>query len=111
MGAEQTGRTAVITGGGRGFGKAFGAALAVNGVHAVLVDIDGPAAEAAAADIRAQGGAATGLGGDVTDEARMDEIMSQAAAINGGPAGLATAPPTRAVTMTNLPKRVTPGIP
>jgi len=84
MAAEQTGRTALITGGGRGFGKAFGAALAARGVHAVLVDIDGPAAEAAAAEIREQGGAATGLAGDVTDEARMGEIMAQAAAINGG---------------------------
>ena len=27
MSTEQSGRTAVITGGGRGFGKAFGAAL------------------------------------------------------------------------------------
>ena len=84
MAAEQTGRTALITGGGRGFGKAFGAALAARGVHAVLVDIDGPAAEVAAAEIREQGGAATGLAGDVTDEARMGEIMAQAAAINGG---------------------------
>lgn len=84
MATEQSGRTAVITGGGRGFGKAFGAALAARGVHAVLVDIDAAAAEAAAAEIRAQGGAATGLGGDVTDETRMAEVMAQAAAIGGG---------------------------
>lgn len=77
-------KTAVITGGGRGFGKAFGHALAMDGAHAVLVDIDGGAAEAAAAEIRAAGGAATGLAGDVTNEARMGEIMAQAAAINGG---------------------------
>jgi NAD(P)-dependent dehydrogenase (short-subunit alcohol dehydrogenase family) len=84
MTVEQTGRTAVITGGGRGFGKAFGAALAERGVHAVLVDIDGAVAESAAAGIRANGGAATGLAGDVTDEARMAEIMAHAAAIHGG---------------------------
>jgi NAD(P)-dependent dehydrogenase (short-subunit alcohol dehydrogenase family) len=77
-------RVAVITGGGRGFGKAFGTALAAAGAHAVLVDIDGAVAEAAAAEIRANGGQATGLGGDVTDEARMGEIMAQAAAIHGG---------------------------
>jgi len=77
-------RTAVITGGGRGFGKAFGAALAAEGAHAVLVDIDGGLAEAAAAQIRAQGGAATGLAGDVTDETRMAEVMAKAAAIQGG---------------------------
>lgn len=79
-----TGRTAVITGGGRGFGKAFGAALAARGVHAVLVDIDGSVAEAAAAEIRADGGAATGLAGDVTDEAKMQALMARAAEINGG---------------------------
>jgi len=77
-------RTAVITGGGRGFGKAFGIVLAVEGAHAVLVDIDGEVAEAAAAEIRAKGGTATGLAGDVTDDTRIAEVMAQAAAINGG---------------------------
>ena len=77
-------RTAVITGGGRGFGKAFGAALAAQGAHAVLVDIDGAEAAAAAADIRSTGGSAEGLAGDVTDEARMAEVMARAAATHGG---------------------------
>lgn len=82
--ASRANTTAVITGGGRGFGKAFGHALAAEGAHAVLIDIDGAVAEAAAAEIRATGGQATGLAGDVTDEARMTEVMAQAAAINGG---------------------------
>ncbi len=80
----RTGTTAVITGGGRGFGKAFGHALAAEGAHAVLVDIDGGVAESSAAAIRGAGGEATGLAGDVTDEARMREVMSRAAEINGG---------------------------
>ena len=75
------GRTAVVTGGARGFGKAFGAALAAEGLHVVLVDIDGPAAEVAAAEI---GGSAIGFGGDVADEARMAAIMADAAGPNGG---------------------------
>lgn len=78
------GTVAVITGGGRGFGKAFGVALAAEGAHAVLVDVDGAAVEAAAAEVRAGGGAATGLAGDVTDEARMGEVMARAASITGG---------------------------
>jgi 3-oxoacyl-[acyl-carrier protein] reductase len=77
-------RVAVITGGGRGFGKAFGEALAVRGAHVVLVDIDGSVAEEAATAIRKRGGQATGLAGDVTDEARIGEVMARAAAINGG---------------------------
>jgi 3-oxoacyl-[acyl-carrier protein] reductase len=81
---DWSGKTAVITGGGRGFGQAFGVALAAEGAHAVLVDIDGAEAEAAAAKIRASGGAATGLAGDVTDEARMGEVMEDASEIAGG---------------------------
>ncbi len=77
-------RTAVITGGGRGFGNAFGVALAAAGAHVVLVDIDGSVAEQAAKAIRDSGGSATGVGGDVTDEAKMNDIMAKAAALNGG---------------------------
>jgi NAD(P)-dependent dehydrogenase (short-subunit alcohol dehydrogenase family) len=77
-------RTAVITGGGRGFGKAFGTALAAAGAHAVLVDLDGGLAEMAASEIRAQGGSAIGLAGDVSDERRMEEVMIEAAASHGG---------------------------
>lgn len=82
--AEWTGRTAVVTGGGRGFGKAFGEALAGQGAHAVLVDIDGDAVDAAATEIRAGGGSAVGLAGDVTDEARMKQVFAEAAKQNDG---------------------------
>ena len=81
---EYTGRTAVITGGGRGFGRAFGEALAARGAHAVLVDRDGAAAEEAAEAIRASGAHATGMEGDVTDEARIEAIMEVAARHTGG---------------------------
>jgi len=74
----------LITGGGRGFGKAFGVALAAEGAHVVLVDIDGTAAEAAAAEIAANGGSALGLAADVTDEAGMISVAQRAAAANGG---------------------------
>jgi len=84
MSGQRSGTTAVITGGGRGFGKAFGTALAAEGAHVVLVDIDGAVAEAAAAEIRAAGGSAQGLGGDVTDEARMAAAMAEAAKAHGG---------------------------
>jgi NAD(P)-dependent dehydrogenase (short-subunit alcohol dehydrogenase family) len=77
-------KIAVITGGGRGFGKGFGVALAQEGAHAVLVDIDGTVAEAAAAEIRAAGYQATGLGGDVTNEERMQEVMHIAGSVHGG---------------------------
>lgn len=82
---EWQGRTAVITGGGRGFGKAFADALCAQGAHAVLVDLDAPAAEDAAAELNARNvGSAEALQGDVTDEARMAQVMEQAARRNGG---------------------------
>lgn len=79
--SNRAGKTAVITGGGRGFGKAFGAALAAEGATVALVDLDGAAAEAAAHEIGAR---ARGFAGDVTDEARMRAIFSDVATTNGG---------------------------
>lgn len=80
----RAGTVAVVTGGGRGFGKAFGAALASKGVIVALIDRDGPEAEAAALAIREAGGSATGYVGDVTDDARMGELMAEIAAAHGG---------------------------
>jgi len=81
---DRRGKTAVITGGARGFGKAFGEALAARGAHVVLVDLDSAEVEATAAAIRSAGGSAQGFGGDVTDEARMAKIMTHAAGTHGG---------------------------
>jgi 3-oxoacyl-[acyl-carrier protein] reductase len=78
---EYTGKIAVITGGGRGFGKAFGAALAGQGAVVALVDRDEEAARNAAAEI---GGLATSFTGDVTNEARIDAIMAEVARVHGG---------------------------
>ena len=68
---EWQGRTAVITGGGRGFGKAFAEALCERGAHAVLVDLDGDAGQQAAVDLASRQMSAQALQGDVTDAARM----------------------------------------
>jgi 3-oxoacyl-[acyl-carrier protein] reductase len=81
MGTDRSGKVAVITGGGRGFGKAFGAALAAEGASVALVDLDGEAAEAAAAEI---GDKARAFAGDVTDEAAMAKIMAEVASAGGG---------------------------
>jgi NAD(P)-dependent dehydrogenase (short-subunit alcohol dehydrogenase family) len=78
------GKVAVITGGGRGFGKAFGAALAARGAHVVLADIDGDAAAAAAAEIAAKGGSASGAACDVADEERVAAMVGEVTRKHGG---------------------------
>ena len=78
---DHSGKVAVITGGGRGFGKAFAAALAREGAAVALIDRDETAVEAAAAEI---GGSTLGFAGDVTDEARMAAIMTEMAGAHGG---------------------------
>jgi 3-oxoacyl-[acyl-carrier protein] reductase len=65
---EFAGRVAVVTGGGRGFGQAFGQALAARGAYAALLDIDQAAAERAADGIRQSGGRASAYGCDVADD-------------------------------------------
>ncbi|MEU4314249.1 SDR family oxidoreductase [Nocardia sp. NPDC024068] len=82
--AVRAGTTAVVTGGARGFGKAFGAALAEEGAAVVLIDIDADAVERAAADLRRSGLVAIGFAGDVTDETALAAIMAEAAEIHGG---------------------------
>jgi len=84
QGDVHQGKFAVITGGGRGFGKAFGMALAARGAHVVLADIDGAAAEAAAAEITGKGGSASGAACDVTDEAGVAAMIAAVAEQHGG---------------------------
>ncbi|MBK3566276.1 SDR family NAD(P)-dependent oxidoreductase [Streptomyces sp. MBT62] len=81
---EHQGKVAFITGGGRGFGKAFGAALSARGAHVVLADIDGDAAKAAAAELTAAGGSLTGVACDVADEAAVEAVMDEVVARHGG---------------------------
>ena len=69
------GKVAVVTGGGRGIGKAISRSLAREGVRVAIADLDGAVAEAAAAET---GGGAIGLALDVTDRpaftAALDDI-------------------------------------
>jgi len=73
------GRVAVVTGAGRGLGRAHALALAAEGAVVVVNDADGPAAEAVVAEIGAVGGAAatdhTALG-SVDDGARLVEAAA-----------------------------------
>lgn len=75
------GRVAIVTGAGSGIGRAGAAIMAREGAHVVILDLRGRAAEAAAAQIREQGGSAEGKAADVTDDDAMagmiDEVLQR----------------------------------
>jgi 3-oxoacyl-[acyl-carrier protein] reductase len=81
MADELKGKVAVITGGGRGFGKAFGHALAARGAQVIQLDLDADAAKAAAGEI---GHGAEAMVVDVADEAGVERVMADIAARHGG---------------------------
>lgn len=84
MDKEHSGTVAVITGGARGFGKAFGWALAKQGARVALIDRDHEQVETVAAEIQeSTGSPCVSYGGDVTDDARMQEVMAAVAADAG----------------------------
>ena len=77
-------KIAIITGSGRGIGRAAAELFARHGARVVVSDIDaGPAGEVAAA-IRAAGGEAISVPGDATDRAFPDLIVSSAIEKLGG---------------------------
>lgn len=69
------GRVAVVTGGASGIGLAIAQRLAASGDRVGVLDIDAARAEQAAADIRATGGEAVGVGVDVSDRASVDAAL------------------------------------
>ncbi len=78
-------RTAIVTGGGSGIGLAISERLGADGLAVAVFDRDRPAAEAAAAKIRAGGGSALGLDVDVTDRERIEAAVGEVRSALGSP--------------------------
>jgi len=72
------GRTAVVTGAGRGLGEAIALRLAEEGAAVVVNDLDAATAQGTADEIAGRGGRAVACPGSVTEEAFVRELMAHA---------------------------------
>lgn len=82
---DLSGRVALVTGASAGIGRAIASALAAAGAAVVLTARREAALEAAAWEIREQGGRATAIPCDLTDRARLAELVAFAAEPFGAP--------------------------
>ena len=78
------GKVAIITGSGRGIGRAAAELFARHGARVVVSDIDAGPAEEAAQAIRNEGGEAVSVAGDVTDRGFPSLIVDTAIQKLGG---------------------------
>jgi 3-oxoacyl-[acyl-carrier protein] reductase len=72
------GKTAVITGGGSGFGEGIAKTYAREGANVVVNDLNGAAAERVASEIALAGGKAIAVAGDITKESDWHALRAAA---------------------------------
>ena len=93
-------RTVVVTGGGRGIGRAIALAFAAPGSHIVITSRTASQLDSTAAEIRAKGAEATAIPMDISDEAGVAQgfgslhgrithvdVLVNNAGVGGGEAG------------------------
>ncbi len=78
-----TGKTAVVTGGGTGLGRAMALAFAREGAHVCVIGRRQEKLDETIALIAAESGKAFGLAADVRDAARVEAVMKEVAAGTG----------------------------
>jgi NAD(P)-dependent dehydrogenase (short-subunit alcohol dehydrogenase family) len=81
---ETAARTAVITGGAGGLGRAFAVGFSAAGYRVVAADIDADGAEQTAELLRSGGGEAAAFEVDVTDAASTEALAATAAGLGSG---------------------------
>jgi 3-oxoacyl-[acyl-carrier protein] reductase len=72
-----TGRVAIVTGAGRGIGRAIALDLAKFGASLVVADLAPDSALAVAREIESSGGRATAVPTDVTDRTQVDRLVAK----------------------------------
>jgi len=78
-----TGKTAVVTGGGRGLGSAIATGMAAEGAHVIVVDRNREAADDIVAQIKAAGGSASAETLDIGDREAVMAFGSRMLAQHG----------------------------
>lgn len=84
MSTSLEGRTALVTGGNRGLGRAMALALAEAGADVAIAARDQASLDAVAKEIRALGRRAVAVSTDVTSSAAVDALVAQVIAELGG---------------------------
>ena len=79
-----TGKVALVTGSGRGIGRAVALKLAREGAKLVVNDLDAEPGDAVAAEIRSSGGEAVAINGNVTADGFADRFIAAAMETFGG---------------------------
>jgi NAD(P)-dependent dehydrogenase (short-subunit alcohol dehydrogenase family) len=74
-GYDLEGQVAIVTGAGRGIGRAIALRLADEGVSVTVTDLDEAHAQEVAEEITAAGGQAFALRVDVTQKAQVDQMV------------------------------------
>ncbi|MEO7055920.1 MAG: 3-hydroxybutyrate dehydrogenase [Caldimonas sp.] len=77
-------KIAIVTGAASGIGKEIAATYAREGARVAILDMNGDAAETAAAGLRAGGAEAMAVAADVTDEAAVNAAVAQVVKAWGG---------------------------
>ena len=77
-------KSAIVTGGAGGIGRATSLAFAAEGARVAVVDVAPGAAEKVAEEIRAAGGTAIALTADVSNEADIERVVADTVAEFGG---------------------------
>ncbi len=86
--ARLTGKAVLVTGGGRGIGRAIALRLASEGAAVAVADVNSELAEQTVDKVASLGGSAVALRVDVTNRQQVREMVQRAVSVLGGLDGI-----------------------